>query len=202
MKVKRFFVLLTAAVTLGVSAGCGGEAYDTYDRGEHELLSATEPETKETPQPKTEKPTEAPTKAPTEPPTKAPTEPPTEKPTQTPTEAILASTIRPEVKESIDAYEKFMDDYISFMNNFNSLSEMDAVSLLSDYTKFMADYAINVDKFDALDSDLTEAEEEYYTEVELRVLDKLLKFEANLASDIITDPDNWDFDFDTDWDDD
>lgn len=200
MKAK-IFILLTAASALISGVGCSGEAYDPSDNNPS---AVAESETEEKTQPKTEKPTEAPTKAPTEPPTKAPTEPPTEKTTEPPTEALSASTIRTEVKEAIDAYEKFMDDYLAFMSNYNSLSYSDSLSLMADYTKFLEDYATNVAKFDALDSDLTQAEEVYYTEVGLRVTAKLLQFEASLASDAVTDSGDWEFDLDadrdTDWD--
>ncbi len=204
MKTKTLLILLVSTLSLALSGGCGRGTPETSGGNGGASPAVTEPETEEMTQPKTEKPTEAPTEAPTEPPTESPTEkptqPPTEKPTEPPTEAVLDSTVRTEVKEAIDAYETFIDDYIAFMSNYNSLSEADALSFAADYAKFLADYATNVSKFEALDSDLTVAEEAYYTEVSLRVTDKLLKFETSLASDAITDSGDWGLDFDTDWD--
>lgn len=51
-----------------------------------------------------------------------------------PTPEVSNDTIRPEIKEAIDAYEAFIDEYIAFMNKY---SESDnSMSMLSDYMTF------------------------------------------------------------------
>ena len=79
--------------------------------------------------------------------------------------------IRPEIKEAIDSYEAFMDKYCEFMKSYDA-SDMSA---LTTYLSMMEQYSDTMEKFDALEADLTDAEMAYYTEVQLRVSQKLLK---------------------------
>lgn len=85
--------------------------------------------------------------------------------------AISDAVIRPEIKEAIDSYEIFMDKYCEFMKNYDA-SDMSA---LTTYLSMMEQYSDTMEKFDALEADLTDAETAYYTEVQLRVSQKLLK---------------------------
>lgn len=83
-----------------------------------------------------------------------------------------ADGIRPEIKESIDSYEKFFDEYCEFMTKYSE-SNNDA-GMLADYTKFMAQYTETMGKFEEMaDEDLNDAEVAYYTEVQLRISQKL-----------------------------
>ena len=83
------------------------------------------------------------------------------------------SDIRPEFKEMMDGYESFMDEYIAFMQNMSSdPSEMDA---FTDYMDFLSKYSEWAQKIDDVDdSELTDAELNYYLEVTNRVTQKLL----------------------------
>lgn len=84
-----------------------------------------------------------------------------------------STDIRPEIKESIDSYESFMNEYCDFMEKYDESD--DVVSMLKDYTSYMAKYADFTKKFDELDdSDLNDAELAYYLEVQNRVNQRLL----------------------------
>ncbi|MBT1174643.1 permease [Bifidobacterium sp. LC6] len=75
-------------------------------------------------------------------------------------------------KAAMDSYEKTMNDYVDFMNKYNS--EGKPVSMLVDYTKWMKQYNDTMQKFDALnDGSLTDEELQYYIEVQTRVNEKL-----------------------------
>ena len=94
--------------------------------------------------------------------------------TQTDSSTVDNSTIRPEIKEAIDSYESFMNDYVEFMKKYDSAD--DTSSLMTQYTDFMSKYSDVESKFDDLEyDDLTDAETNYYTEVQARVANKLLE---------------------------
>ena len=85
-----------------------------------------------------------------------------------------SSGIDPEFKSTMDSYEKFFDEYISFMNKYKDSGN--AVSMLTDYTKYMTKYAETMEKMDNMDtSDLSYEELAYYTEVTARISTKLAK---------------------------
>ena len=81
--------------------------------------------------------------------------------------------IRPEIKEAIDSYEAFFDEYIAFMQSY---AENDApFDMLSDYLDYMTKYADMMQKLDELSNeDLNDAELAYYLEVSARINQKLL----------------------------
>ncbi len=80
--------------------------------------------------------------------------------------------IDPAFKEALDSYESFMDGYIQFMQAYNEST--DTASLLTEYTKWMSDYADMACKIDAINQDDLNSEElAYYTEVTGRVSAKL-----------------------------
>lgn len=84
------------------------------------------------------------------------------------------TTIRPEIKEAIDSYETFMNDYVEFMKKYDSAD--DVTSLMDQYSDFMSKYADVESNFNDLEyDDLTDAETNYYAEVQARVANKLLE---------------------------
>lgn len=85
---------------------------------------------------------------------------------------VPASGIRPEVKEAIDSYETFMDEYAAFMKKYNNSN--DTMSMLTEYADYMSKYADALSKFNALNTDLNNDEAAYYSEVSMRVAQKLL----------------------------
>ncbi|MBR2802316.1 MAG: hypothetical protein IKE21_06965 [Erysipelotrichaceae bacterium] len=84
-----------------------------------------------------------------------------------------SSAIRPEIKEAIDSYEAFFDEYIAFMKSFDA-SSTDMTMMLR-YTSFLQQYQETMEKFEAMEEDLNDAEHAYYLEVMLRVEKKLLE---------------------------
>ena len=88
-------------------------------------------------------------------------------------EVIDNNSIRPEIKEAIDSFEVFIDEYCEFMKKYSEDST--SLTMLADYAKFMGKYADMTDKMDKLEEDFTDAELKYYTEVMLRCDQKLLE---------------------------
>lgn len=81
-------------------------------------------------------------------------------------------TIRPEVKEAIDSYEKYIDTYCEFM----SRADYGDMKWLADYAKYMKDLVEMEKKFNAIqDKDLTTAEYNYYIEVLNRCNTKMMQ---------------------------
>lgn len=81
--------------------------------------------------------------------------------------------IRPEIKEAIDAYESFIDEYIAFMKTY---AESDnSLALLADYVKFAAKLEEYDHKMDKLEEELTDEEDIYFLEVLNRCNVKLLE---------------------------
>lgn len=97
-----------------------------------------------------------------------------------PAETTAAATdneIRPEFKESIDSYEAFFDEYCWFMKKYSE--NPNDLSLLTDYTNFLKQYAETMEKLEALDSqEMNDAERKYYTEAMLRINQKLIEAAA------------------------
>lgn len=84
------------------------------------------------------------------------------------------SLVTPEFKQTMDAYEKFYDDYIAFMKKYNS-GEGDMMSMLNDYMTMMSNLEEWSRKIDAIDeSKLSVADDAYYLLVTLRIEQKLL----------------------------
>lgn len=80
--------------------------------------------------------------------------------------------IRPEVKAALDGYEQFIDEYIAFMKKMekNPSSPM----LMLEYASFLTRYTETMEKLDAMgNSDLNDAELEYYLLVTARIYQKL-----------------------------
>lgn len=107
--------------------------------------------------------------------TVTPTEAPLEEPSATEnTDAASTDSngMRADVKEAIDSYETFMNDYCDFMTKYSESD--DVVSMMTDYADYMSKYADMAQKFDDLENDdLNNAELSYYLEVQTRVNQKL-----------------------------
>ena len=97
-------------------------------------------------------------------------EPPVSEETTSTTDA---DGIRPEVKEAIDSYETFMNDYCDFMKKYAESD--DQASLLTDYMDYLNKFSDFSDKVDAINDDLTDEENAYYLEVINRVNLKLIE---------------------------
>ena len=89
-------------------------------------------------------------------------------------EEVSDNIIRPEIKEAIDAYEAFIDEYCEFMTKYAESDGSD-LGLLVDYATFMSKLEDYTENFDALEDDLTDAEYWYYIEVMNRCNEKMLK---------------------------
>lgn len=86
---------------------------------------------------------------------------------------ILSELIRSEIKEAIDSYETFIDEYCVFMKKYSSSDN--PLTLMSEYMDYLQELTEMGEKFDNMDeSDWTAAETAYYTEVLLRCQKKLL----------------------------
>lgn len=86
----------------------------------------------------------------------------------------ISSDIRPEVKEAIDSYEAFYDEYIAFMKKYQSADSSDLLGMMTDYLKMIEKESEMADKMDALENDMNDAEFAYYIEVYSRVMQKNL----------------------------
>ncbi|WP_302392144.1 DUF6591 domain-containing protein [Eggerthella sinensis] len=85
-----------------------------------------------------------------------------------------ASGTTTDLKDAMDSYEAFIDEYVEFMEKYKSAE--DASSLLADYSEYMSKYADAMAKIDEIDeSSLSPADLAYYSEVQTRVAEKLLK---------------------------
>lgn len=86
--------------------------------------------------------------------------------------AASASSSSSDVREALDAYEAFMNEYCDFMEKY--AADGHPVSMLADYGTMMTKYADAMAKFDAIDESSLSAEDDaYYLEVQGRVLQRL-----------------------------
>lgn len=82
--------------------------------------------------------------------------------------------IRPEFREVMDSYEAFIDEYCAFMKKY--AESENSASMLSDYLSYMTQYADTMSKLSEIDDGSLSTEElAYYTEVNLRISQKLLE---------------------------
>ena len=83
--------------------------------------------------------------------------------------------MRKEIKEAMDSYEDFIDEYIIFMKKYSNSNGTDT-ELLKDYSTYMSKYTKAVEAFEEWeDDDLNSKEEAYYLKVQTRVSKKLLE---------------------------
>lgn len=87
------------------------------------------------------------------------------------TSTAPASGVRPEIKEAIDSYEAFFNEYVDFMNKYNNTD--DVSSLMSDYTSYMSRYTDVMSKLDALETELNADELAYYSAAMARINEKI-----------------------------
>ena len=86
--------------------------------------------------------------------------------------ALSDSDIRPEIKETIDSYEEFFNEYVDFMENYDASN----ISALSEYLSFLEKYTEYMQKMDDMeDADLTDAEAIYFAQASLRIEQRLLE---------------------------
>ena len=83
------------------------------------------------------------------------------------------NSIRPEIKEAIDSYEAFIDEYIAFMKKYSESDNV--VSMLVDYMSFMSKLEDYSNRMDALEKELNDAELIYFYEVINRCNLKMLE---------------------------
>ena len=77
-------------------------------------------------------------------------------------------------KAAMDSYEKFMNEYVAFMEKYKANSS--DLSLLTDYADYMSKYAGFVEDFEKWeDEEMNTAETAYYIDVQARVSKKLLE---------------------------
>lgn len=89
-----------------------------------------------------------------------------------PAETASDDTVRPEIKEAIDSYEAFFNEYADFMESYDSSD----LSAMTEYLSMMQQYADTMEKMDDMeDDDLTSAELNYYTQATLRIEQRLLE---------------------------
>lgn len=84
----------------------------------------------------------------------------------------LSDTVSQEFKKTMDSYEEFFDEYVSFMKKYEE--NPSDLGLLADYATFMSKYTDYIAKLSDIDYDsLSTADALYYTEVNARILKKL-----------------------------
>lgn len=89
-------------------------------------------------------------------------------------EAASAGGVTPSFKEAMDSYEAFFDEYIEFLKAYSEAE--DSVSMMSEYLAYMSRYTEVMEKLDAIDEEaLSEADDLYYTQVMLRISEKMLE---------------------------
>lgn len=80
--------------------------------------------------------------------------------------------VTPSFKKTMDSYEKFFDDYIAFMKNFDFDSS--DFGTLSKYAVMIGDYTKMEKELEKLDeSNMSDADYAYYLEVSARIMRKL-----------------------------
>lgn len=88
-------------------------------------------------------------------------------PSQTPSD-----NIRPDFKQAMDSYEKFFDEYIAFMKEYQTSDN--PLGMITEYLEFMTQYSEAMEDLQNMDAtSMTPAESAYYTEVMLRINQKL-----------------------------
>lgn len=86
-----------------------------------------------------------------------------------------SSGVDPDLKEVLDGYEKFVNEYVDFMKEYTDNPSLDAVAK---YGKMMSDYAKHMDEIDDIDEDdLSDEDYAYYIEVTARVSKKLAEIQ-------------------------
>lgn len=89
-------------------------------------------------------------------------------------ESTSDSEVSADLKEMLDSYEAFVDEYVQFMKEYKESG--DATSMLASYSEYMQKYSDFMQKVNSVDtSNLSASDYAYYIEVTSRVSQKLLK---------------------------
>lgn len=86
--------------------------------------------------------------------------------------APAAAGIRPDVKEAIDSYESFMNEYVSFMIRYED--NADDTAFLMEYLSLMQKMSDWSETMDSLEKEFTDEENMYFLEAQMRVNGLLL----------------------------
>lgn len=82
-------------------------------------------------------------------------------------------------KNTLDAYEKWVDSYVAFMKKYKNASSADITSMMGDYSKMSQELIDWSSKIDKLDDNLSSEDLKYYLEVISRCNQKIAEV-ANL----------------------
>lgn len=84
--------------------------------------------------------------------------------------------VDPDLKATLDSYEKIMNEYCDFMEKYKNADSSDMISMLDDYYKMLDEYADAMDALNKLDtSSMSTADYKYYLDVTNRVSKRLLE---------------------------
>jgi len=156
-------VILVVIVLAAISSGTGGRSRKTAAPvASPAVTAATAPKTEANPQTRS-----AQSPAPTQTVTQT-------QPSEQPQSAAQRgdNEISQDLKDFLDSYERFVDEYCEFMKNYNASD----LSMLTRYTALIQkelDFAETVEKLD--DEEMTTAEALYYSEVMLRCSNKMIQ---------------------------
>ena len=88
-------------------------------------------------------------------------------------QAPAADGVSPDVKEALDSYEAFMDEYVDFMQRYNESGN--SSQMMVDYLNYLQKYTDLAAKIEKMDTDsMSSADYAYYIEVTSRVAQKLI----------------------------
>lgn len=156
----RAFIAAVAAGLLVMSMmglmGCGGQK-KTEEKKEETSQEASSSSSKSTESSSESKPDEK----------------PAEKPAESSSGTAQTSGLRAEFKEAMDAYEKFVDEYVAFMQKYKA-NPTDK-NLLSEYSKIVQRSTDMTSKFQNWKSNnLNKEELKYYLDLSSRMTKKML----------------------------
>ena len=90
-----------------------------------------------------------------------------------------ASAVTPELKEFLDSYESFMNEYVEFMKKYENADAADLAAMLNDYMDYMKKLTEFSEKADQYDQEqMSAADLSYYLEITNRINQKLLEAAA------------------------
>ena len=76
-------------------------------------------------------------------------------------------------KETLDAYENWVDSYVAFMKKYKNANSSEIASMMGDYSKMAQELVEWSDKVDKLDDNLSSDDLKYYLEVTSRCTQKM-----------------------------
>ena len=157
MKKKILAVAAVMALVCGLAAGCGSSSEPAQDTQQNEVTESATEEITEAEAAEEEADAEE----------EKETTPKEEKKTES-----SDNGISPDFKEAMDEYEDIMNEYIEFIQDSDNMSDPEALSRYSELTQKQAEAT---EKFEAWeDEELSDAEMEYYLDVQNRINKKML----------------------------